>query len=237
MKMRVFAAMIVAASFCTLSAAHAEPGVAAPASTDTAAQSASPPVAAPDAVSPTPEPAAAPTGPAIAPAGMLVAVRVTQDMSSNKSHVGDRFSFVLHNDIVVNGQVLIPAGTPGVGEVIDAAPGGMAGKGGKLVLAARYLEFNGQQVALRTLRLSGGGADRNELVMGLSMAGGIGGSVAAMFIPGGEVLVPVGTVAEAKLTNAFPAVPTPVAASAPSEQAAPAEPATAPTSAPQAPGA
>ena len=237
MKMRVFAAITVAVSFCTLSAAHAEPEVAAPATADAATQAPPPPVAVPEAVSPTPEPAAAPTGPAIAPAGMLVAVRVTQDMSSNKSHVGDRFSFVLHNDIVVNGQVLIPAGTPGVGEVIDAAPGGMAGKGGKLVLAARYLEFNGQQVPLRTLRLSGGGVDRNELVMGLSIAGGLGGSVAAMFIPGGEVLVPTGTVAEAKLTNAFPSVPAPVAASAQGEPAAPAEAATPPTSAPEAPGA
>ncbi len=236
MKIRVFAAMTVAVSFCALSAAHAEPEVAAPASTDAAAQPASPPVAAPEAVAPTPEAAAAPTGPAIASAGMLVAVRVTQDMSSNKSHVGDRFSFVLHTDIVVNGQVLIPAGTPGVGEVVDAAPGGMAGKGGKLVLAARYLEFNGQQVPLRTLRLSGGGVDRNGLVMGLSMAGGIGGSVAAMFIPGGEVLVPMGTVAEAKLTNAFPAGSAPAPAPAPAQETAPAA-AAQPETNPVAPGA
>ena len=47
---------------------------------------------------------------------------------------------------------MVPAGTPGVGEVVHAERARFGGKAGELILAARYLDFQGTRIPLRTLR-------------------------------------------------------------------------------------
>ena len=44
-----------------------------------------------------------------------------------------------------------------MGEVVHAKKGGGSGAAGELVLAARYLDFEGSRVRLRSMRLDGNG--------------------------------------------------------------------------------
>lgn len=181
-------------------------------------------------------PAEAPAAPAVcckAPAGMPILLEITERLGSKFNHQGDKFTFRLSMPIVVDGKVLVPAGTTGVGEVIDAAKAGFMGKPGELMLAARYLDYNGARIKLRGLRLGGQGNDNADLTMVLSMAVGI----PALFVQGGEINIPVGARAEAKLAADLilpPASDQPAAAAAaPAPVAAPVAAAT-PTSAPAA---
>ena len=68
----------------------------------------------------------------------------------------------------------------------------------KLVLAARWVEFDGVRVALHGFRLAGGGRDNHTLAFALGATPYVG--VLAIAIPGGDVAYPAGTLASAKVT-------------------------------------
>ena len=73
------------------------------------------------------------TVPALTP----VTVRLEELISSNKNKPGDRFRITVAEDVRVGEQLVIPAGSPGEGEVIHAAKSGAGGKAGELILVAR----------------------------------------------------------------------------------------------------
>ncbi|WP_133501369.1 hypothetical protein [Cognatilysobacter terrigena] len=130
-------------------------------------------------------------------------IEVLDRIVSDERKSGDPFSFRLAQPVVVDGHDVIPAGTHGVGEVVHAAPAHGSGQAGELILAARYLEVGDRRVALRGMKLAGAGDDRSGMSAGVSIAIG----VFAMFIHGGEMEVPVGAIARAKLAEAY-VVPT-----------------------------
>ena len=70
------------------------------------------------------------------PAGSVVQVELAQDVGTATQKAGDTFALRLAAPLIVDGRVLLRAGTPGVGEVIQASGPGMGGKAAKLVLAA-----------------------------------------------------------------------------------------------------
>ena len=141
--------------------------------------------------------AAAPAQPHVA-AGAVVDIEVTELISSKVHKIGDKFALKLAYPILLDGKVVVPAGTTGVGQVIDAAPAGALGRPAKLLLAARYtLDFNGAQIKLRTLQLGRVGVDNGDTIMAMSFVPVVG--LASMFMHGGEIEIPVGTRAQAKL--------------------------------------
>jgi glucose/arabinose dehydrogenase len=150
-----------------------------------------------------------------------VIVEVTAPLNSSRQHRGDYFALRLAEPITLDGGVVIPAGTPGVGQVVDAAAARPGGAPGKLVLAARHLDYAGQQLQLHAMKFGGTGANKSALSMGVSFAAG----PFAMFIHGGEIEIPVGTRADAKLA---PNVASPPAQSAlspsPSPSPSPSQP-------------
>lgn len=98
-----------------------------------------------------------------------------QETVSSKTHVrGDRFGLVLAEPLTVDGQVLMPAGSIAVGEVVHAANTGMGGQPGELILAARYLDIDGRQVPLRGFQ-AGVGKSRVNSSMATSVALGVVG--------------------------------------------------------------
>jgi hypothetical protein len=131
------------------------------------------------------------------PAGTRVIVETTEALNTRTLRQGDTFTLRLAEPIVAHGKTVVPAGATGVGEVIDTAPAGRIGKPAKLVLAARYLDFGGQRVGLKALRLVRQGQGRDQEVLVLSVAVGI----AAFLVKGGEIEIPNGTTAEAKLSQ------------------------------------
>jgi hypothetical protein len=126
------------------------------------------------------------------PALTPVRLRVIGEISS-KTHVkGDKVEIILAEPLRLSDTLAIPAGTRGVAEVIHAAKGGMGGKAGELLVAARSLDLSPDlHIPLRSFRLAPASGKNNEgLAMGLSIAGGVAGGIAAMVMTGGSARIP-----------------------------------------------
>lgn len=129
-----------------------------------------------------------------------VRLAITDPIASNAVSTGQLFAFTLAEAIPLDGGGSIPAGTPGQGEIVHAARSGMAGKAGELVLAARYLDYQGVRIPLRSMRFGGAGKDQTGLAFAATTAIGLIG----MVITGGEVRIPVGAIADAKISADTP---------------------------------
>lgn len=178
------------AALLQIAAAHAayqDPAAAAPAA------------ASPDQALP-PGRSAADANPAgagccLAANGALVAIEIGEPISSKRHKRGDKFALRLAEPLLADGQTVLPAGTPGVGEIIHAASSGGGGKAGELLLAARYLEVDGRRIPLRGFRMGAAGKDNSQGALAASFALG----PFAQFIHGREIEIPVGARANAKL--------------------------------------
>lgn len=160
----------------------------------------------PSAVAPAPEapPVAAPSQvliPGCLTAGTPVVVEMTQMISSTTSRLGDRFPIRLAEPVLVNGATCVSSGATGQGEIIDVAPAGMGGRQAKLVVAARYLELDGRQVRIRGMSLMSAGDSQVDMATGLLLVPYAG--LAVVFLKGGEIAMPSGTRATAKLAEDF----------------------------------
>ena len=138
-------------------------------------------------------------------AGTTVQVELADPLSTKTQKSGDAFALRLAAPLVVNGRMLLRAGTPGVGEVVQSTRPGLGGKSAKLVLAARYLTTTRGRLPLRGLQLAASGRD-NAAPAGLigltGMAFAPMGFV-ALAIKGGNVVFPAGVVANARLATSF----------------------------------
>lgn len=135
-----------------------------------------------------------------------VEIEIAEHVTSKSKRQGEPFAIRLAEPIVVEGRLLVPAGTPGVGEVVHSAKAGAAGKAGELILAARYLELDGRRIPLRSFRYGRRqGKDKSGAVnTGNMVAAAVlpAASVVGFLIKGGEVDIPAGTRAHAKVSAA-----------------------------------
>lgn len=155
-------------------------------------------------------PAAAQEVPPEQPVAELV---IDAAIVSRTARIGDRFPLHLAAPIVVDGATVIPAGTTGEGEVVHVAKAGGAGRAGELIVAARFLRCGGRAVRIGRLHLGATGRDpaRSIGAAGAAAAGaavlaplaGIG-AVVGLFVKGGEVTIPAGIAATARVTDAAP---------------------------------
>jgi hypothetical protein len=129
--------------------------------------------------------------------GTPVEIEITGAVSSKTATSGDHFPIRLARDLVVDGVLLAPAGSAGMGEVVDAAAGGIAGRPGKLVLAARYIDLGSVHLPLRGFHLSGAGHDSSKAVAIASAVPYAG--ILAIAVRGGNIDYPAGTRAMAKV--------------------------------------
>ena len=135
------------------------------------------------------------------PLGYPVSISVDQEVSSKTSKAGDYFPLSLYAPIIIEGTEILPAGASGRGQVVHAKKGGFSGSAGELILAARYIEYNGRQISLRsfkfpeaTVQAGGTGKDNTGLVTAVNVAAGPLG----FLISGGNIVVVSGTRANAK---------------------------------------
>jgi hypothetical protein len=172
----------------------------------TPAQSQTPPEVAQTSAAPADAVAPAPVCCAI-PALTVVDIEILATMNSQANHIGEKFPIRLAKPIVVDGKILVPAGATGSGDVVHAAKSRFGGKAGEMILAVRYLEHGGVRIPLRSLRAGvGQGQDNSSTAAAAAIAGGAVGGVLSMFITGGEVNVPAGTMMTAK-TSADALIP------------------------------
>jgi hypothetical protein len=136
------------------------------------------------------------------PAGTVVMVELAEPVSTKTHKTGDTFAIRLAQPVVVRGQIVLQAGTAGVGDVDTAAKPGLGGKGAKLVLSARSLVGpGGTELPLKGLQLAAAGKGRAAAATALGL-GGIGFAPLGFIgiaIHGGDVTFPAGTEATAKL--------------------------------------
>jgi len=138
-----------------------------------------------------------------------ISIEVLQPLGSKLSKTGDMFPIQLAAPILVDGVEVVPAGTPGMGEVIHAKKGGGLGAAGELVLTARYLEFDGRRLPLRSMHLVDVGTTGESRVNTVNaIAVGSATTIPALsiigfFIDGGQANVTQGALADAKTAQDF----------------------------------
>jgi hypothetical protein len=175
-------------------------------------------------------PAAADAAPCI-PALTPVRIVVRAHLGSKISKSGETFALELADPIVADGKVLIPAGTTGMGEVVHAKSSGGSGASGELVLAARYLDFGGRRLRLRSLNFAVAGKDATGTVNSIAIASAAtmpALSLIGFFIKGKGIDIPEGMAAMAKTAEPFMLDPPAAPASEPAPVSPPPEQGTTP---------
>jgi len=141
---------------------------------------------------------ALPTGSSsiLIPARTPVIFTLDSAVSSKTALPGTQFLLKVAQDLKINGQVLIPQGTPATGEVIHAQKASGFGKAGELLVTIRYIDLNGNRIKMRSFRPYQG-SNKSGTVMAVSQIPYIG--LFAGFIQGGEIVMPENTLVEAQL--------------------------------------
>lgn len=71
----------------------------------------------------------------ILPFGSILPAHVSAEISSKTAHVNDMFHAIVATNVIANGYILVPAGTPVEGTALEAKPGGHLGRPGVLTIA------------------------------------------------------------------------------------------------------
>ncbi|WP_019516474.1 hypothetical protein [Sphingomonas sp. Mn802worker] len=121
--------------------------------------------------------------------GTEVPLRLSEELTTKgkKLKVGQRFHMEVAENVSLQNQVVIPAGSPAVGEITEVRNKGMWGKSGHLTARIMYVTVNGRQI-----RLSGGFDDK-----GVTGTAGVVGAlavvpVAGFFMTGTSAKIPLG---------------------------------------------
>ena len=107
-----------------------------------------------------------------APAGLiaveqdtLIRLMVLNEVSTRRARAGDRFVLRVDEAVAVNGVTIIPLGAKAWGEVLDAEPSGIAGKGGELSVRLLYVEVGGERIPISGETEKAGEAGTTQLAL------------------------------------------------------------------------
>lgn len=126
---------------------------------------------------------------AVLRAGTPVSLKLLEEITTkNKAaRVGQRINLEVAAPVEVEGQVVIPAGTPAWGELIGVRNKGMWGKSGKLDAQLLFMRLNGRQI-----RLSGAFDDKGVTGTAAVVGAVLLIPVAGFFMTGTSALLPKG---------------------------------------------
>ena len=166
-----------------------------------------------------PYPQQAPPPPRVAdlPAGTRLRISLGQDLGSKISEPGETFPATIVDNVVVNGQVIIPQGARAQGTVIDAKPlghfagaallevrlDGVQSRWGIYPVSTTSVDRVEKGKGMRTGLFAGGGAGLGALIGGLAgggkgaliggLAGAGAGTAGGAFTGNKEIYLPQGT--------------------------------------------
>lgn len=171
----------------TLRAAKAEPEPAyappPPASAPPAPEM--PPAQPVPAAAPAPPPPPQPVRVEI-PAGTSLRVQMIDPVDSSVNHTGDTFHASLASPIVVDGQVVVPAGTNMYLKLSNAKSAGHISGKSELALELTRMEFQGKSYSLATSDYTQSGASRGKRTAETVGGGAVIGTLLGAVIGGGK---------------------------------------------------
>lgn len=129
-------------------------------------------------------------------AGSVLEIALQKEINTRTSQPKDGFPLTVSRSLEVDGYTVVPAGAPGHGEVVHAQKGGMFGKPAELLLAVRWIEVDGQKIEMRHFSPHTG---RDKTVAAGNLAVVPVAGLFSPFVRGGEIVLPVGTLALAQV--------------------------------------
>ncbi len=159
------------------------------------------------------------------PSGTRLRIGLDQDLGSKISQSGDSFNATIADDVVVNGQTVIPSGARAEGTVVDAKPLGRFKGGARLELRLERVHTNWGSYPVATSTIDrvergkgkrsaifiGGGAGLGTLIGGLAggkkgaLIGGLSGAGAgtagSAFTGNKQIFLPSGTLLSFRLEH------------------------------------
>jgi len=143
--------------------------------------------------------------------GTEVSLRMSEELTTKGKNLrpGQRFRMEVAENVTVNGQVVIPAGTPATGEVTEVRNKGMWGKSGAINARPLYLQVNGRQI-----RLSGAMNDKGKTGTAGVVAAIAFVPVAGFFTTGTSAVIPIGAPVKAFIDEDVPVAFAPAAPAA-----------------------
>ena len=152
----------------------------------------------------------------VLPMNTEIAVTPNDNLTTKGAKEGDTFLMSTVFDVMYNGYVVIPRGTPGQGHISWRTGKGAFGKSAKMELTFDWLDLAGRRIALTGKHRQEGQGNTGAAV-GAVVAAGVFGA----FVTGRSAKVPRGMQLSARTGEALPiivptgAVPTPTATVAP----------------------
>lgn len=114
------------------------------------------------------------------PAGTALPVRITQTLDSATTQTGDKFTGVVASDIILEGMVVLPQGTPVTGRVDEAQDAAHFKGSSLLTISLTAIDRHGERIQVATEPYSKQGEGR-----GKNTAEKVGGGAAVGAILGG----------------------------------------------------
>ena len=161
------------------------------------------------------------------PAGTSIPVRITQTLDSKTTQTGDKFTGVVASDVLQDGMVVLPAGTPVTGHVDEAKDAAHFKGSALLTISLSSISRHGERIDVATEPYSkqgegrgkntaekvGGGAAVGAILGGIlgggkgaaigATAGGGVGAGANTITRGQQVQIPSESVVRFKLSNSI----------------------------------
>lgn len=150
-----------------------------------------PPVA---VAAPEPPPPPPPPKPLVVPAGTVLTIRTDQELGSKATQAGTMFSGSIWTPITVEGELIIPEGSPVTGIVKHAKKAGRFKGGAALTLVLDSVTINGHKYNIETEELSHSTTGKGKRTAGM-VAGGAGAGAAIGGIAAGGTGAAIGAVA------------------------------------------
>ena len=157
-----------------------------------------PPVVVPETAPPTPVEPVAPAVPqdVVLNSGIPITLAVAEEVNSSTHRAGDTFRLTVSSDVTVDKMVVIPKGTPALGEITWRTGKGAFGKSGKIEFSLRHIDLKGKSIPVTgNYRQDGEG---NTVATGVGI---IAVGVFAGFITGKRARLPIGRELMAQLAQ------------------------------------
>jgi len=137
-----------------------------------------------------------PSGAIEIPKDTPVHLMVLNEVSTKAHGVGHRFKLRVNKPIIIDGEIVIPVGATGWGEVTSAERSGNLGKSGKLQAKLLYVEVGNTNVAI-----DGETADKGNSGTGETVLGVIGLGLFGLFAKGNNAKIKAGEMMTAFTTE------------------------------------